>query len=111
MAWVKLPDQKKPLADQVRTPGSRAYMRGQRQHWIVAARCVCTTPFGFAVEPEEKKTSARSDGATSAAIASTTAAGAFESPSTNSCQPSMAPPSPSMSPMHTARRRNGSRRA
>lgn len=86
-------------------------MRGQRQHWIVAARCVCTTPLGLAVEPEEKNTRPRSEGATSAAIASTRAAGALRSPWTNSCQLSMAPPRPSISPMHTARRREGRRGA
>src|SRR3954471_17105907 len=103
---AKLPDQKKPFAVHVRTSGSTAKMWRQRQHWIVAARCACRMAFGFAVEPDEKKISPRSVGATSAAMASTIGAGASGPARRKSDQSSNAPAG-AASPIQTARRKNG----
>src|SRR5689334_17996412 len=101
----KLPDQKKPFAVHVRTSESTPKISRQRQHWIAAARCACTIAFGFAVDPEEKNTSPRSVGATSAAIAFTIAAGA-SGPCIRADQSSKAPSGASW-PMQTALRRKG----
>ena len=73
----KLPDQKKPLADQHRTwsSGPKPYMRRKRHIWMQTPRCALRMPFGLLVDPDEKNSTAASLGCTAAAVASTSSRG------------------------------------
>ena len=74
---TKLPDQKKPLADQQRrlSPGSNLHTRRKRHIWIVTPRCALRMPLGLLVEPDEKNNAPASLGRTASAVASTSSRG------------------------------------
>ena len=88
----KLPDQKKPLAVQVRIFSCTIrYQCGQRHSCRQTARCDDRIPLGLPVDPEEKNSTPGSAGATSAAQASTSSGATSALRARNALHPSIAP--------------------